>query len=66
MAGGMFAIVEWHGAGQGQLGEYLSELRPMSHPQRVQRRRVGAAAASPSAGTVQETRQTRQARAPGV
>jgi hypothetical protein len=44
----------------GQLEEYLSELRAMSHPQRVQRP-VGAAAASPLAGTVQESRQTRRA-----
>jgi hypothetical protein len=53
--------VAWSGTAQGQVGEYLSELRAMSHTQRVQRRPVGAAAASPSADTVQETRQTRQA-----
>lgn len=65
MAGGMFrdSRREWH-AGAGQLDGYLSELRAMSHPQRVQRP-VGAAAASPLAGTVQMARQTRRAGALG-
>jgi hypothetical protein len=56
----MYAIAEWHGI-VGQLtGEYLSELWAMSHPQQIQRP-VEAAAASPSAGAVQEIRQTSRA-----
>ena len=43
-------------------GCFLSELRAMSHPQRVQRRPEGAAAASPSAGTVQETKASQVSR----
>lgn len=54
--------VAWSGTAQRQVGEYLSELRAMSHPQRVQRRPEGAAAASPSAGTVQENKANQRSR----